>query len=135
MGTSVRPQEVSLVNCFNHRTASAVGICKSCGKGVCPACASDTGHGLACLDSCEDRVALLGRMVDNNARVLRAANAQTRSSGLFAVVLGVAFLGFAWWIYTAGNMFLALLCAVFGLPFAFFGLVRLFAERFPRPDE
>lgn len=30
-----------------------MGLCKSCGKGLCRACAVDLGQGLACADSCE----------------------------------------------------------------------------------
>ena len=106
------------MNCFKHHSSSAVGICKSCGKGLCRACAADTGVGLACLNSCEDNVAILGRMISNNARVMRAADAQVRSSALFGVVMGAAFLGFAWWSYNGGNVFLAIVFGVFGLPFA-----------------
>lgn len=45
------------MNCFVHEGASAVGICRGCGKGVCRACARDLGSGLACSDACAGRVA------------------------------------------------------------------------------
>jgi hypothetical protein len=121
-------------NCFNHRTTPAVGICKSCGKGVCPACAADTGHGLACRDACEERVDLLDRMVARNARVLRAADAQSRSSGLYLLATGAVFLACGWWGYASGNGFLTLFCGGLGLIAVIFGLLRITTERFPRPD-
>jgi hypothetical protein len=123
------------MNCFNHRTSPAVGICKFCGKGVCQACAADTGHGLACRDTCEEQVGVLAAMVRNNARIMKAANRQVRSAGLYGVIAGAIFLGFAGWMYSAGQQFLALLFAGFGLPLALFGIVKLVAERYPTPDD
>ena len=122
------------MQCFKHRTAGAVGICKSCGKGVCAECAADTGDGLACRDTCEERVLLLGRMVANNAKVMRTANAQTRSAGLMAVILGLVFLAFGGWGYLANQPTLMFLGAL-GAVFLVFGLVRLVGERYPTPED
>jgi hypothetical protein len=44
------------MKCFYHHDQDAVGECKSCGKGLCPACAVDLGKGLACRQRCEDNV-------------------------------------------------------------------------------
>lgn len=38
------------MQCFLHSTEAAVGICKSCGKGVCRTCAVKVDRGLACSD-------------------------------------------------------------------------------------
>lgn len=123
------------MNCFKHNSVSAIGICKFCGKGVCRACATDTGHGLACRDSCEEQVNVLARIVKNNARVLRAANAQVRSSGLFAFAMGLAFLCGAWWGYDSGVLPVAIIFFVFGFLFSIFGLKQIAVERFPNPGE
>ena len=34
------------MNCYNHQSSAAVGLCKHCGKGLCAACTVDLGHGL-----------------------------------------------------------------------------------------
>ena len=37
------------MKCFNLRDREAIGICKSCNKGICEECSVDLGHGIACL--------------------------------------------------------------------------------------
>jgi len=44
------------MRCFNHQDHEAVGCCKACGKGLCPDCAADLGHALACRGSHEAMV-------------------------------------------------------------------------------
>ncbi|MEI9865181.1 MAG: hypothetical protein WDN00_11660 [Limisphaerales bacterium] len=44
------------MRCFYHQEKESVGICKSCGKGVCQECAVDLKRGLACRGHCEDNV-------------------------------------------------------------------------------
>ena len=36
-----------------HREASAIAICRYCGKATCPDCCEDTGQGIACSADCE----------------------------------------------------------------------------------
>ena len=47
------------MKCFYHRDIEAVGICKSCNRGLCGDCAAEIGEGLACKGRCEDTVAKL----------------------------------------------------------------------------
>ena len=39
------------MNCFNHRTEVAVGICTLCGRGVCAGCCMTSPDGLSCGES------------------------------------------------------------------------------------
>lgn len=123
------------MNCFAHQTAPAVGICRGCGKGLCAACAIDTGAGLACPGACEDRVLLLNRIVDSNAAMVRAADRQTWSSGMLGVVMGVLFLGLAVWIHKDAHLVFTAMLGGMGLIFVCHGFVRLTAERVPRPRD
>jgi hypothetical protein len=123
------------VNCFAHQTAPAVGICRACGKGVCAGCAADTGAGLGCKDSCEERVLLLGRIVDSNAGMVRAADRQTWSSGMLGVVMGVLFLAIAVWTHKEAHVVMTTMLGGMGLILLGHGFVRLTAERFPRQDK
>jgi hypothetical protein len=52
------------MECFTHRPAEAVGVCKSCGKGVCWHCAIDTEVALVCGAACEQEARELHEMVD-----------------------------------------------------------------------
>jgi hypothetical protein len=61
------------MNCFYHPQTVAVGLCKSCGKGLCPACAVDMDQGLACRGRCEQEVRDLIELVSGSVK-RRAAN-------------------------------------------------------------
>lgn len=100
------------MNCFNHSDRVAVGICKSCGKGLCMDCAAQRTNGLACKDACEDRVDLLNRVIDNNALTLAAARYQTKSVGVVATIMGIVVLGFAVIVSTSPGW--GLMASVFG---------------------
>ena len=123
------------MNCFAHQSSAAVGICKSCGKGLCSRCAADTGEGLACRDSCEERVLLLGRMVANNAKVMKTANRQTRSMAMFGVCTGALFMAAGAYFYDDRNPFVTLFVGGLGLIMFFHALLRLLTERFPSPEK
>jgi hypothetical protein len=72
------------MRCFYHPDAEAVGICKSCQKGLCAESAVDFGDGLAC-QGCEERVRAL------NAS-LGTADAMAASWSAF-MGMGMLFVG------------------------------------------
>jgi hypothetical protein len=43
------------MECINHSTIQAVGVCQVCGKPICLDCASQSVNGMACKASCESR--------------------------------------------------------------------------------
>lgn len=113
------------MNCFNHPDRPAVGFCKSCCKGLCAECATALPNGLACRNACEDRVTLINQIIDNNQKVISAANVQVRSSGLFILLLGLAFALFGFLpLLISGNTG-TLFMGVLGLFFAAYGVIRL----------
>lgn len=57
------------MRCFQHPDQDAVGICKSCGKGLCGACAVDLRKGLACRASCEEDVRGLIQLIEANMQI------------------------------------------------------------------
>jgi hypothetical protein len=42
------------MRCFYHADREAVGVCKSCQRGICHECIADVGKGIACKNRCED---------------------------------------------------------------------------------
>ncbi len=54
------------MNCFNHTEVAAVGICKSCYKGLCPECAIELTDGIACANSCASKVEELNTAIEQN---------------------------------------------------------------------
>ncbi len=85
------------MNCFNHRDVPAVGLCKSCLKGLCPDCAVEIVNGLACKGACEERASRINRAMDNNSEVINVARRQSQSSGKLSVLFGIALSVFAVW--------------------------------------
>ena len=80
------------MNCFNHRDRPAVGLCKSCGKALCGDCITELPNGVACKDSCEDRVSLINHIIDRNSQVLAAARRQVQRSSFFIMLIGAGLL-------------------------------------------
>ena len=80
--------EIAL-KCFYHRDVDAVGSCKNCSRGLCPACASEVLDGLACQGRCEDTVASLSALINRNRRLAPRAAGQYLWLGVFCVLLGI----------------------------------------------
>ena len=126
------------MKCFYHHDEEAVGSCKSCGKGVCPACLVDLGKGLACRQRCEDDVRALIALIDNSLQmgakspgILRSNRQMALGSAGFTCAVGTAFL--AWGLLSNPiNALLAVLGGLF-LVYGFTSLGR--ALRMPRVAE
>lgn len=90
------------MNCFEHREAPALGICKTCGKGVCPACARSAEGAILCSEACEREHRLIREM---NQKALKIYGIGSPQKGLpnsviapllmgLAFVLGTLLMGF-----------------------------------------
>ena len=44
------------MNCYKHTDRQALAVCRECGKATCQECCSDTGHGIACSQTCADQL-------------------------------------------------------------------------------
>lgn len=102
------------MQCFTHPNESAVGICKSCGKGICRSCAIQLPRGLACSAECKPFVEALSRLQLTSIRNIGLVSAQRIAQPLMAAVfLGTgsyfyATVGsdpFAWFLLAAGGVF------------------------------
>ena len=84
------------MHCFQHRTQMATGICKYCGKAVCPDCVKDTGHGLACSDSCAVEVDANHEVMQRTKQIYSIGKkSRLPTTGvLFYLVFGLLFAGF-----------------------------------------
>lgn len=105
------------MRCFSHEGEEAVGICKSCGRGICAACAVDLGKGLACRARCEEDVRRLIEVIDSSVRTNTASlefmASGRRSAMIWAgmhAVLGTVFVG--WGISAPGRLFPIVLMGV-----------------------
>lgn len=82
------------MKCFYHRDVDAVGTCKNCSRGLCPACAAEVLDGLACRARCEQAVASVSALINRGRRLAPKAAGQYFWVGGFFLVLGVG-LGYA----------------------------------------
>ena len=57
------------MKCFYHPQADAVGLCKHCQRGLCPACACERDGGLACRDRHETQVDQVSALIRRNVQV------------------------------------------------------------------
>lgn len=114
------------MNCFKHNDRVAVGICRSCAKGLCVECAVPLTNGLACKGSCEERVNLINKIMDSNVRTLAVARYQTKSHAIITLILGAMCLAFGGiWLTQAGSQTLSSLFICMGIAFSGLGILRL----------
>jgi len=122
----------------------AVGTCKSCNKGLCPACAVDLGKGLACKGKCEEDVVAVIRLIERNIKLspaseqlVKTASSNRYIASIFYIVLSLVFLGFGTYhSFQSGFESPDILVWGFGLCILIFGLITLQrAVRYSRPNK
>ncbi|WP_140918622.1 hypothetical protein [Limnobaculum xujianqingii] len=106
------------MRCFNHQDVQAIGTCKACHKGLCPECANDLGHGLACAGKHEEVVETYNTIIQRNARVYSAAPKNILIAPIFYLFMGLVFAYFG---YKDGSM--TNLPFIMGAGFIVFGIV------------
>ena len=83
------------MKCYVHHESDAVGVCKFCLRGVCPACATEVGKVTACKDRCEQEVSA-GLLFVSNAMTQAATSKRNRMLGpLILTFMGLACIGWA----------------------------------------
>jgi hypothetical protein len=113
------------MKCF-YSGAEAVGICKSCGRGLSLAWAREYPQGLACRNRCETDVQHWIELGDLSAKVTRLSdtivaqqNATAVVSALFCMIAGAGF------IYFTGFAYGLSLTNFMGAAFILFGVYAL----------
>jgi hypothetical protein len=124
------------MRCYYHRDQEAVGVCKSCGRGLCAECAADIGKGLACRSRCEEDARAIVQVVNRSIRLgakseaLLHANQRSRlGAALLYLVLGGVFLVGGW----MDRERFTILIVIGGCMIAF-GLFYLLAGSKPRSE-
>ena len=78
--------------CYVHQDRQAVGICKSCHKGLCPECAVEVTNGLACKGTCENEAKYLSGLIEAN-RASARGNVGVNALIYSAMAIILFFLG------------------------------------------
>jgi len=102
------------MECFIHPNVPAVGLCKSCGKGVCHSCALPVERGLACSEACKPFAESLSQLQVTSIRNIGLYSVQRFVQPLLALVFLVTGFylfsvypsdAFTWFILAAGAVF------------------------------
>jgi hypothetical protein len=103
------------MKCFNHPEIDAVGICKSCARGICRECVSEVGTGIACRNRCEADVAALNKLVARGRTAYQRTSSTLLRTAIFLLLLGEVFLilGINSSIGSRPNYFLIIMGALF----------------------
>lgn len=116
------------MRCFVHRDTEAVGLCRGCSKGLCPACLVDLGHAITCHGACEQKAHTLHRQLQQTDTVLRSQTRNRFFLPAFVMVMGAAFM-----IFASDGRTLLNFGTVVGGGFVLFGLVLLvIVQRYAR---
>jgi len=115
------------MKCFNHPTVDAVGLCKSCSRALCRDCIGEVGKSCSCKDRCEADVASINDLLERGRTAYQKSSRNTFRSGLFTLLLGLAFLliGLASPMASGPNYFLLIMGLLFtGWGISFFVFAR-----------
>jgi len=84
------------MNCFNHPKSSAVGICKSCGKGICTKCSQEVTCGIVCPQKeCETNLNEMRDLTERSKKIYSIGNNNPQKKvqllSLFFIFMGLIF--------------------------------------------
>lgn len=82
------------MNCYRHHSQNAIGICKSCGKALCPECAVDLNFALTCKGTCEKNANAVFKIRKNAKTIIP----------LLSQILGITFIVFGLQEYNQINI-------------------------------
>lgn len=91
--------------CFQHNDNQSIGICKSCGKGICQHCAIEFPRGLACSEECAIDAKELVEMNERGKKIYGIGKFKTNriASGVLVWLL----LSSVMWIVVGVNFFVS----------------------------
>mgnify|MGYP003922110541 CR=1 FL=1 len=112
------------MKCFKHREENAVGLCKSCGRSLCPDCYTEVGDSLCCKGKCEEKVKILNSMIEKNSQILSTSNQAMKSAAKFSLMMGILFMGFGAWHLSNDRGSLSYFLLALGAGFVVNGILR-----------
>jgi hypothetical protein len=112
------------MKCYQHRINDAVGVCKSCGKAVCPDCAVDLGFAITCPGACEETARAYHKRHTHSIAVYQEQRKMRYIAPSFCTVLGILHLVYGYVENCPLNSF----TVISGLFFLVFGLVIFFIQ-------
>lgn len=110
------------MQCYSHPAEFAIGVCKSCGKGVCRTCTIILPRGIACSEECKENITTFtefqGRIIKNS-----------RISKFLVPLLAIVILIFGGYETIFGVPELGFFFLAFGTVFALGGAIPFLSLR------
>jgi hypothetical protein len=110
------------MRCFYHTDREAVGICKSCNRGLCEECGTEVRPGLACRGKCEADVAALNLMIRRSTTAYEKTGVAYRRNALVLLIAGLIFLVFGFLPVVVSQSYKAIFLAPLGCLFLLWSL-------------
>lgn len=110
------------MHCHTHRSETATGICKSCGRGVCPNCARESALSITCSQECEDNAAALQTMNERAMQIYGIGPDKPKglpTNTVMPAVMGLGFLGWGAYDYFVLRTDMWIFMSLMGLLFLF----------------
>ena len=87
------------MNCIKHTEASAVAICRSCGRAMCTDCIMQAGMAVTCSEECANYAKDMDEMMTRGKAIygMSESSSSLSISVVMWLVFGVLFLG--WGVY------------------------------------
>lgn len=81
------------MKCYQHHNHDAIGICKTCGKALCPDCAVDQKFALTCKGACEEQAKSYFKINENARNTYSSQRRFWFLMPVFFFFLGIIFMG------------------------------------------
>lgn len=73
------------MNCYNHETTPAIGICTVCAKGLCKNCHQLYDNAVVCSDDCHQKKSYINEINDRAMRIYQIGPYQNGSKSISTV--------------------------------------------------
>ena len=80
------------MQCINHSSVQAMGVCQACGKSICAECASQLANGIACAGSCESQFSNVYPGIDTPISDSKPTNLQIKLSRIVVAMFCLAII-------------------------------------------
>ncbi|MDQ7827210.1 MAG: tetratricopeptide repeat protein [Candidatus Eremiobacteraeota bacterium] len=128
MATEIRWSILIAMKCFFHEEKEAVGVCKSCQRGLCKECAVEVEKGIACKNQCEDDVKDINMISEYSLRMVKAgavAGSIGRVGLVYTLLGSIVALGGLFLIFVLSQPISGLTAFLFGILLTAFGVRSL----------
>ncbi len=114
------------MKCFAHPSVDANGSCKFCHKGVCNACASESGYGLCCSESCKTELLSIKDMMTKSKMLYGQTRGRIPLIPIMLLSIGVAFVVMGAVSFSSGRGYFPL---AMGALFLVLGIIALINQK------